>query len=282
VADRPTVSVVVPVRDDAPALRRCLDSLARQTRPPLEVVVVDNGSTDGSASVAAAYGARVVPEPVPGIPAAAATGYDAARGDIVARCDADTVLPADWLRQVVEALTGDRAHAVTGGGWFYDLPAPLDRCARWCYLGTYFVSVHAALGHTGLWGSNMALWRATWLEVRDRVHRDDAALHDDIDLAFALGPGRPVRFEPALRVGVSGRCLRGRRQLARRLRRAVRTLRVNWAEQPPWVRWSTRLGLDARPPGRAAESSGAPPELSAVRPRVGHGADPDACRIRGA
>src|SRR3954452_8207081 len=90
-----TVSVVIPVKDDAVALERCLRLLGQQTVAPLEVVVVDNGSRDASAAGARRHGARVVTEPTPGIPAAASTGYDAARGDLIARCDADSVPDTD-------------------------------------------------------------------------------------------------------------------------------------------------------------------------------------------
>jgi glycosyltransferase involved in cell wall biosynthesis len=234
------VSVVIPVKDDAEPLERCLAALARQTVTPLEVVVVDNGSVDHSAAVAARYGARVVREPAPGIPAAAATGYDAAVGDVIARCDADSVPPPDWVHRLLVGLPPGVA-AVTGSGWFYDLPAGLRLVARWGYLSTYFVSVHAALGHPTLWGSNMAFRRSSWLEVRDRVHRADPELHDDIDLAFVLGPERKIRHDRALRVGVSARCLRGSSQLRRRMRRATRTLRLHWASRPPWERWRFRF-----------------------------------------
>ena len=237
----PSVSVVIPVKDDAVPLRRCLTLLSRQTVAPLEVVVVDNGSVDDSAAVATAYGARVVPEPAPGIPAAAATGYDAARGDLIARCDADSAPPADWVARIAARLAAEPdVHAVTGWGWFHDMPRGGARAAFVAYLGAFYVAVYAALGHPPLWGSNMAIRRTTWHDVRDHVHRADPELHDDIDLAFALGPSRAIRYDRALRVGVSARCLHGRTQLRRRLARAFRTLRVNWAGQPPWQRWAAR------------------------------------------
>jgi glycosyltransferase involved in cell wall biosynthesis len=239
VAD-PSVSVVIPVKDDAVPLERCLAALARQTVAPLEVVVVDNGSADHSAEVARRYGARVVPEGARGIPAAAATGYDAAVGEVIARCDADSVPPPEWVHRLLLGLRPG-VDAVTGSGWFYDLPPGLRLVARWLYLTTYFLTVHAALGHPTLWGSNMAIRRSSWLDVRDRVHRHDPELHDDIDLAIVLGPHRTISHDRSLRVGVSARCLRGGGQLRRRMRRATRTLRVNWAEQPPWERWRVRL-----------------------------------------
>lgn len=237
-----TVSVVIPVKDDAVALERCLRLLRSQTVQPLEVVVVDNASTDNSAQVAAGLGARVVHEPSPGIPAAAAAGYDAARGQVIARCDADSRPPADWLERIVRRMAAEpRLDALTGTGRFYDLPPGVALLTSWAYLGSYYVLVHAALGHTPVWGSNMAIRRQAWQEVSALVHRGNPELHDDMDLAFALGPRRKVRYDRGLVVGVSGRSVRGRRQLDRRVRRAFHTLRENWQILPPWTRWRTRF-----------------------------------------
>jgi glycosyltransferase involved in cell wall biosynthesis len=238
----PTVSVVIPVRNDAEALRRCLYLLGRQTRGPLEVIIVDNASCDDSASVAFEHGARVVTEPVPGIPAAAAAGYDAARGDVIARCDADSRPPADWVEHIATVMrSAPGVDAVTGTGRFYDLPVWQGAVLRPAYLGSYYVLTHAALGHRAVWGSNMAVRGDVWRQVRHLVHSDDAEVHDDMDLAFALGPRRRVRYDRSLTVGVSARSLRGARQLRRRFRRAEHTLRVNWRVVPPWERWRTRL-----------------------------------------
>ena len=100
-----TVSVVIPVKDDARRLAVCLAAIRRQTVAPLEVVVVDNGSTDASAAVARAGGARVVREEHAGIPAASAAGYDAAIGDVIARLDADSIPPAEWVETIRGHLT---------------------------------------------------------------------------------------------------------------------------------------------------------------------------------
>ncbi|GAA1002214.1 glycosyltransferase family 2 protein [Subtercola frigoramans] len=78
-----SVSVVIPAKNDAVALARCLEALERQTRRPDEIIVIDNASTDSTADVARIAGARVLAQIVPGIPAAAGAGYDAARCDII-------------------------------------------------------------------------------------------------------------------------------------------------------------------------------------------------------
>lgn len=264
------VSVVIPVRDDAEPLDRCLRALARQTVPPLEVVVVDNGSTDDSARVAHSHGARVVAEPRPGIPAAAATGYDAALGSVIARLDADSLPPADWVERVVEALERrPDAVAVTGAGAFSDARPGLAHPAAVAYLGTYYLLGALAAGHHVLWGSSMALRREAWERVSPAVHRDDPELHDDMDLALVLGPAARIAFVPGLRVGHSARSVRGLAQWRRRMARAVRTLEVNWRETPPWDRWAVTLGLPTTrhtttQPGAARPTT--PPR--AARPRT--------------
>lgn len=237
----PTLSVVIPVKDDAVALRRCLAALADQTLAPLEVVVVDNGSRDDSATVATAHGARVVTEPARGIPAAASTGYDAALGDVVVRCDADTVAPPDWLERIEARFAADPAlDALTGTGRFYDVGPLQAAVVGRLYLGSYYASMHAALGHPPLWGSNMAMRRSSWLRVTGTVHRTDPEVHDDADLAFALGPRTRIVHDRTLVVAVSGRSLHGRAQLRRRFARAFHTLAVNWRRMPPWRRWAER------------------------------------------
>jgi glycosyltransferase involved in cell wall biosynthesis len=237
----PRVSVVIPARDDAVALDTCLALLGRQSLRPYEVVVVDNGSRDETAAVARRHGARVVAEPRTGIPRAAAAGYDAASGDVIARLDADTRPGRDWVERIASRMADDRIDAVTGIGRFYDLPWPLRRPAACVYLGAYYLLSHLAVGHTVLWGSSMAVRRSRWEAVRHRVHRDTADLHDDMDLAFALGPHSRVRLDPGLDVGVSARSLRGGAQLRRRFDRARHTLAVNWAVAPPWLRWRDRF-----------------------------------------
>lgn len=242
-APEPTLSVVIPVKDDAAELRRCLRALARQTLPPDEIIVVDNASTDDSAAVAVRQGARVVRCDTPGIPAASATGYDAATGDVILRLDADGVPGPRWIETMAAACMRDpRVGAWTGGAHFVDGPRFLRRPLAAAYLFSYVVVCGSALGHVPLFGSNLALRRSTWLAVRDRVHRADADLHDDLDLAFHVGERHRIRWLLHTDMGISMRPFGSGRSFARRAWIGTRTVLVHWPEDFPPVRW-VRLTL---------------------------------------
>jgi glycosyltransferase involved in cell wall biosynthesis len=93
-----TLSVVIPARNAAWCLPRCLDALHEQDPAPAEVVVVDDASTDDTALVAERGGARVVRHPVRrGVGAAWATGIEAARGDAIALVDADDSVEPGYI-----------------------------------------------------------------------------------------------------------------------------------------------------------------------------------------
>ncbi|WAP52485.1 glycosyltransferase family A protein [Arthrobacter sp. ATA002] len=243
----PTVSVVIPCLNDAAALEACLSSLTRQSLQPAEIVVVDNNSTDSSAAVARRFGARVITEPVPGIPAAAAAGYDAAGGDIIARCDADCILPAEWIQRIAESFAADPAlGALSGPGSFYGFPRPWGAVLSVFYLGSYYLAMGLALGHLPLFGSNLAMRAPVWREIRPQVHRADKEMHDDVCLSLHLGQQYVCRFERTLVVGMAPRAVIGAANLARRFRRAFHTLLAHWPAEAPWVRWPRRYAPAAK------------------------------------
>ncbi|MET0727511.1 MAG: glycosyltransferase family 2 protein [Acidimicrobiales bacterium] len=99
-------SVIIPARNEAVSLPDLLTSLSTQSAPPLEVIVVDDGSADATAGVARAAGARVVPAgSVPegwlGKPWACQRGVEAAVGERFVLLDADTRLAPDGLARLV-------------------------------------------------------------------------------------------------------------------------------------------------------------------------------------
>lgn len=99
------VSVVVPVWNGAEFLRPCLESLLAQDHPAMEVVVVDDGSTDDSAVIAERYaGVRVLRRPHEGLGATRNAGIAASAGELVGFCDADDLWKPHKARVQVEYL----------------------------------------------------------------------------------------------------------------------------------------------------------------------------------
>jgi len=138
-----SVSVIIPARNAAPYIRTAIDSALNQTHPPLEVLVIDGGSSDGTQDLVRAYG-----EPVklleekpgrPGIGAARNVGVEAASGEWLAFLDAD-----DWWdpRKIASQLAELEKHRDAAlnytGVWMVDeltgsrsIRRPVDASATW-------------------------------------------------------------------------------------------------------------------------------------------------------
>jgi succinoglycan biosynthesis protein ExoA len=119
---QPLVSVVVPVRNEAGFLGRCLDSILAQTYPAgrIEVVVVENGSTDGTRALAAARAegcdrVRLVISDARNQAAAMNHGIGTSRGDVIARVDGHSYLDPGYVQTAVAALQRHPEAAGVGG-----------------------------------------------------------------------------------------------------------------------------------------------------------------------
>jgi glycosyltransferase involved in cell wall biosynthesis len=110
------VSVVIPCLDEAQTIARCVTSALEVLEAhgiPGEVIVVDNGSTDGSAELAIQAGARVVEEPRRGYGSAYLAGFAAARGDSIVMADADLTYDFGEIPRFLEKID-DGAELVIG------------------------------------------------------------------------------------------------------------------------------------------------------------------------
>jgi succinoglycan biosynthesis protein ExoA len=119
----PSVSVIIPCRNEAEFIEDLLDAVRAQDLAPLETIVVDNGSTDNSISIVQGYAARHPAMPLrlvrcgrAGAASAMNEGIRAAAGDIIVRLDGHSKPNPDYIRRAVERLAEPKA-GVVGGVW---------------------------------------------------------------------------------------------------------------------------------------------------------------------
>lgn len=162
-----TITVVIPAYNEERYLGGCLESLRRNGSGKfLEIIVVDNGSTDGTAAIAACYpDTRLFFEERRGTNAARERGFREARGDLVACIDADTKIPQGWFEKAEQHFVKDDFLVCLSGPYrYYDgtvfhraflsvmwwLSAPLTyRLVGYMALGGNFVARREAIMATG-------------------------------------------------------------------------------------------------------------------------------------
>jgi len=180
------VSIVIPAFNEQNHLEKCLQAIARQTVRPYEVIVVDNNSTDATAEVAQAFPfVTVIRESEQGIVFARNAGFNVAKGDVLARIDADAEIPPDWVKHICGFYAEAAHHQVvwTGGVYFSNTRFP--RLVSGIFNFVTFYYNRLLFGHFPICGSNTALLRSQWQVVCGTVH-NQTDNHEDLDLAVHM------------------------------------------------------------------------------------------------
>ncbi len=194
----PTVSVVLPVFDGLGFLRRSLPPLlARVPEDLLEVLVIDDGSTDGSAAYAEELGARVLPSGGRLGPAAARNlGVECATGDVVLFIDADVVIHEDTVAVARRALADPEVVAVFGA--YDDRPTDPGFFSRFKNLQHHAVHLRSAGQATTFWSGCGAVRRQAFLAVGGfDVAQFPQPSIEDIELGYRLrAAGGRILLDP--------------------------------------------------------------------------------------
>ena len=237
-----TVSVVIPARDEQGRLPRLLASLAQQTTSPLEVLVVDDGSTDQTAAVGRAGGARVISAPPPpvgwlGKPWACHVGAGVAQGGSLLFLDADTWLAPDGVARLAGAQRELAPAGLLSVQPFHAVRRPYEQLSAFCNLVPFMASgaASARVASSSPVAFGPCLFTAAsdlaevggFAAVRDQIVEDAALAH-----AYRRA-GRPVR------------CLSGGRTVAFRMYPGgLASLIEGWTKNlAGGARWASPLAL---------------------------------------
>jgi GT2 family glycosyltransferase len=195
----PSISVVVCARNEEPLIGRCLASLELCDYPELEVIVCDDGSTDGTRAVAEASPFRVLALEHGGLSRARNAGLAAANGEIVAYLDADAEAHPEWPYRLALAFDDPKV-AAAGGPNLTPRDAGFVERAIAAAPGApiHVLATDDRAEHVP--GCNMAFRRTALQEIGgfDPIHR---AAGDDVDVCWKiLDLGYEIAFAPTAQV----------------------------------------------------------------------------------
>jgi GT2 family glycosyltransferase len=195
----PSISVVVCTYNGSRHLPACLEAVRRLEYPSYEVIVVDDGSTDGSAPIAESYGVRVISVPNGGLSRARNIGAEAANGKIVAYLDDDAAPDPHWLQYLADTFV--RTGCAAAGG--PNIPPPGAGDVAECVARSPGGPVHVLVSDTEaehVPGCNMAV-RVSALEALGGFDPQFHVAGDDVDLCWRIRErGWTIAFNAAAAV----------------------------------------------------------------------------------
>jgi glycosyltransferase involved in cell wall biosynthesis len=194
--ETPFVSVIVCSYNGAKTLEACLQSLGKMDYPDYEIILVDDGSTDNTAAIAARFpNVNYIHQTNHGLSHARNTGARAAKGEIFAYTDSDCMADKDWLYYLVGALLSEDFAGVGGP----NVTPPATNWIQACVAAAPGGPSHVLLTDTEaehIPGCNMAFYRWAFESVGgfDAEYRKAG---DDVDFCWRLQQsGNVIGFSP--------------------------------------------------------------------------------------
>ena len=198
------VSVIIPAFNEEKYIGKCLESLINQTAPADEIIVVDNNSKDKTAAIAREFDVRIVREKKQGMIPARNRGFNEAKYEIIARCDADAILPKDWIKKIKRNFEKRKIDALLGPVIFYDLPIKTSFFSKMLIHSTKLLNKDNILI-----GPNMVLTKSIWQKVKNDVCLSTDEVQEDIDLALHIKHYKGViHYDKTLVASISARRLK--------------------------------------------------------------------------
>ncbi len=183
---RPTVSIIVPVFNGGETFKRCLDGLKQLEEPGVEVIIVDDGSTDTSAELAKTYGFRVLQTDMRRGPATALNmGASVASGDILFFTDSDVLVPPDFLARALAHFARNPQLAGLIGS-YDDTPSQANFISQYRNLLHHFTHQSASPEAQTFWGACGLVRRPVFLSQGGFNERFKWPEVEDIEFGYRL------------------------------------------------------------------------------------------------
>ncbi|OGH07738.1 MAG: hypothetical protein A2W22_03255 [Candidatus Levybacteria bacterium RBG_16_35_11] len=194
------VSVVIPVHNEEKYIEECLKSLLNQEEKADEIIVVDNNCTDKTIKICKKYPVKIVKEAKQGIIASRNKGFNLAGNEIIARCDADVIVPKDWIKRIKQNFKNKDLVALGGPIVYYDLPLKTT-----FFSNAYSLASKKIFKSNVLMGANMALKKTVWNDIKGSAEIKDNKVHEDVDLSVLAGKKGEVGFDKKMIIYTSAR-----------------------------------------------------------------------------
>src|SRR5215831_19773684 len=196
-----TISVIIPVYNGGPTFRKCLASVKALLPPPIEVIVVGDGDTDGSSQFAQEFGVNVLRFSSPGGPARARNfGASRAKGEIVFLVDADVTLPSDAIGRVAKVFQREPDLAALFGS-YDDSPGETNFLSQYRKLLHHYVHQNGREDASTFWGACGAIRREVFLAMGGFDEMYVKPSIEDIELGYRLKrAGYSIRLCRSLQV----------------------------------------------------------------------------------
>jgi len=230
---------VVPAYNEESYLPQCLESILAQTRElgdAVEIIVVNNASSDRTREVALSYpGVQVVDEPRKGLTYARQAGFLASRGALIANVDSDSRLTPGWVKQVLAAFAEEpKLVALSGPFIYYDL-APRQRLSVQVFYAAaflvYVLNRWVLRAGSMVQGGNFVLRR----EALEEIGGFNLAISfygEDTDIARRMNRVGRVKFTFDLKMFSSARRLKREGMLTIAVRYTINYLWTTFRKRP--------------------------------------------------
>ncbi len=208
------LSFVIPAYNEEAYLPACLESVLAQTRElgdAVEIIVVNNASTDRTREVALSYGVRVVDEPQKGLTFARQAGFAASTGELIANVDSDSRLTPGWVATVLKEFAAEpKLVSLSGPFIYYDMSPSQRFSVQIFYLIAYLVYVlnrYILRAGSMVQGGNFVL-RRTALEQIGGFDTSISFYGEDTDIARRMHQVGEAKFTFDLKMYSSARRLK--------------------------------------------------------------------------